>query len=125
MVIYNSRFKINFVKLQLIYSFVIINNFKFLIMSNSVYGSSKYQTNQTNTLKVDKLISTKIIVDETFETTIENGYIKNVNNPLNNNDVVNKKYVDVFGGQNPDLPYKSVQYNKDSVFTGSENFTFD
>jgi hypothetical protein len=50
--------------------------------------------------------------------------LTNVKNPVNNQDVATKSYVDSQGGGSPGGTEGSVQYNSGSTFTGSLNFLF-
>jgi len=77
--------------------------------------------NTTDVMKVDTLYS-NIITDGI--ATIENGFISNLIEPTNDNQIATKFYVDNSGGGGGATgPVNSLQYNVGGVFAGSANLT--
>lgn len=63
--------------------------------------------------------------------TINDGTISKLNNPVNNKDAANKQYVEEYveeyveaHGTSPGKPDRSIQFNDNGSFAGSENLLY-
>jgi len=88
-----------------------------------IYPDVNNDNNTTLTMEVGTLYST-IITDGI--ATIENGYISNLIEPTEDNQIATKYYVDNSsgGGGTAGGPPGSIQYNSGGVFAGTSNLTF-
>lgn len=84
-------------------------------------GSTNLKSNYSQILECDKLIFNQITDGI---STIGNGTITNLNDPVNPQDIATKNYADSKLKIVAE-PLHSVQYNKNDNFAGSVNLTFD
>ena len=90
------------------------------LVSSSIYPSSNYLIQEIQNLNIQELRVNKI-TDSVL--TIEDNTIKNLNDPVNDNDAANYNYL-IESEPRANGPLNSVQFNNNGNFDGSNNFKF-
>ncbi len=95
-----------------------MNSYSKVPIGPTIPANTNYDSNYSGTLKTSS-IDTQIFTDGV--ATLQGGFLTGIVNPTDDQDAVPKSYII---GSVPGGPSKSIQYNKDGVFTGSANFRY-
>jgi hypothetical protein len=95
-----------------------MNSYNKIPIGPTIPANTNYDSNYSGLLQTDS-IRTQILTDGI--ATLQGGFLTGIINPIDDQDAIPKSYII---GSVPGGPPKSIQYNKDGVFSGSANFRY-